>query len=108
MISPKHITAERILQYVRAYKNSFGSNVETLHRLMDDQAEALEFTIRDNFARENIPLKDLPIKEGVLIACINRKGTVILPRGGDVIRKGDTVLVITSLSRLDDISDIFR
>jgi len=108
MVSPKHITAERILQYVRAYKNSFGSNVETLHRLMDDQAEALEFTIRDNFARENIPLKDLPIKEGVLIACINRKGKVILPRGGDVIRKGDTVLVITSLSRLDDISDIFR
>ena len=41
MISPKNITAELIVQYVRAMQNSFGSNIETLHRIMDDQAEAL-------------------------------------------------------------------
>ena len=108
MVSPKHITAEHILQYVRAMKNSYGSNVETLHRMLDDQAEALEFLIRDNFAHAEIPLKDLALKQGVLVACINRKGKIILPRGNDVIRPGDTVVIITSLKGLNDISDIFQ
>ncbi len=108
MVSPKRITAEHILQYVRAMKNSYGSNVETLHRMLDDQAEALEFLIRDNFAHAEIPLKDLSLKKGVLVACINRKGKIILPRGNDVIRPGDTVVIITSLKGLNDISDIFQ
>jgi trk system potassium uptake protein TrkA len=82
--------------------------VETLHRMLDDQAEALEFLIRDNFAHAEIPLKDLSLKKGVLVACINRKGKIILPRGNDVIRPGDTVVIITSLKGLNDISDIFQ
>ena len=93
---------------IGAMKNSYGSNVETLHRMLDDQAEALEFLIRDNFAHAEIPLKDLALKQGVLVACINRKGKIILPRGNDVIRPGDTVVIITSLKGLNDISDIFQ
>ena len=41
LIYPKHITSETILQYVRAMQNSIGSNVETLYRLVDGNAEAL-------------------------------------------------------------------
>ena len=108
MISPKNITAERILQYVRAMQNSFGSNIETLHRMMDDQAEALEFKIRDNFTRTDIPLSELPLKKGVLVGGINRNGRIILPRGSDVIRQGDTVVIITTLKGLNDISDVFE
>jgi trk system potassium uptake protein TrkA len=108
MISPKNITAERILQYVRAMQNSFGSNIETLHRMMDDQAEALEFKIRDNFTNTDIPLSQLPLKKGVLVGGINRNGRIILPRGSDVIRRGDTVVIITTLKGLNDISDVFE
>ena len=108
MISPKNITAEHILQYVRAMQNSFGSNIETLHRMLDDQAEALEFKIRDNFTRNDIPLSQLPLKSGVLVAGINRSGRIILPRGSDVIRKGDTVVIITTLKGLNDIGDVFE
>ena len=108
MISPMNITAERILQYVRAMQNSFGSNIETLHRMMDDQAEALEFKIRDNFTNTDIPLSQLPLKKGVLVGGINRNGRIILPRGSDVIRRGDTVVIITTLKGLNDISDVFE
>jgi trk system potassium uptake protein TrkA len=108
MISPKNITAELIVQYVRAMQNSFGSNIETLHRIMDDQAEALEFKIRENFTRTDIPLSKLPLKEGVLVGAIYRDGRFILPRGGDVIRHGDTVLIITTIKGVNDISDVFR
>ena len=48
VIYPKYITADHILQYVRAMRNSIGSNVETLYHILDGKAEALEFVIREN------------------------------------------------------------
>lgn len=108
MISPKNITAEHILTYVRAMQNSIGSNIESVHRMMDDQAEALEFLIRDSFSHRDVPLKDLKLRPDVLVACIYRGGKVILPRGDDVIMTGDTAVVITSLKGVSDIDDIFE
>ncbi len=107
-VHPRFLTAEYILQYVRAMKNSIGSNVETMHWIADDKAEALEFLIRSNFRRTGIPLKDLALKPNILIACINRKGKIILPTGKDTLQVGDTVIVVTTTPGLNDINDIFR
>ena len=106
-IYPRDITAEYILQYVRAMKNSIGSNVETLHRIIDNKAEALEFIIRGNFRGKDIPLAELPIRPDVLVACIYRRGKIILPRGKDVMQEGDSVVVVTVKKGLNDINDIF-
>ena len=106
IIYPQYVTAEYIVRYVRAMKNSIGSNVETLHRIIDNKAEALEFLVRDNFRGKDIPLQELPIKPDVLVACINHMGKIILPRGKDVMRLGDTVIVITVKKGLNDINDI--
>ena len=57
LIYPKHITSETILQYVRAMQNSIGSNVETLYRLVDGNAEALEFVIKGKSEVTDIPLQ---------------------------------------------------
>lgn len=43
VIYPKYITADYILQYVRAMQNSIGSKVETLYQILDNKAEALNF-----------------------------------------------------------------
>ena len=43
VISPKQITANDIVRYVRAMQNTSGGSVLTLHRLVDDMVEALEF-----------------------------------------------------------------
>ena len=59
LIYPKHITAEYILQYVRAMKNSIGSNVETLYKLMEDRVEALEFIVNQNCRMIGIRLQDM-------------------------------------------------
>ena len=106
-IYPRDITAEYILQYVRAMKNSIGSNVETLHRIIDNKVEALEFIIRSNFRGKDIPLAELPIRPDILVACIYRRGKIILPRGKDVMQEGDSVVVVTVNKGLNDINDIF-
>lgn len=45
VVNPKKLTAQQIVQYVRAAGNSMESNVETLYRLMNGRVEALEFLI---------------------------------------------------------------
>ncbi len=108
LVHPKMLMSERILQYVRAKNNSIGSNVETMHWIVDDRAEALEFIIRNGCRCAEIPLKDLPLRKDVLIACITRGGKIILPSGNDVLKENDSVIVVTTTSGLHDISDIMK
>ena len=103
------MTAEHIVRFVRAMKNSIGSNVETLHHLVGNKVEALEFCIRENAPVLNIPLgKTAFERRGFLIGCINRSGTIITPKGQDMLMMGDTVVVITTNKGLNDISDILK
>lgn len=106
VIHPKDITSEHIIRYVRSMKNSLGSNVETLHKIIDNKAEALEFVIRNKSKVTDIPLQKLRIKKGILVACISRRGQVIIPRGGDSLQIGDNVIITTQLKGLNDIEDI--
>lgn len=107
IIYPKDITAEYIVRFVRAKYNSFDADIETMHLILDDKGEALEFSIKENSSVVNIPLEKLSIKENVLIACINRKGRIIIPRGQDVICPGDTVIVVTTHKGFKEFGDIF-
>lgn len=103
---PKNITAKSILQYVRALQNSFGSNVETLYRMLDDKVEALEFAIKQDSKVTNTPLMELNLKKNLLVCAIVRNGKVITPSGKDVILNGDTVIIVTTNKGLTDIIDI--
>lgn len=108
VINPKLLTADLILQYVRAIQNSLGSNVETLYRIADDQAEALEFRVGHDAPVVGIPLEKLKLKEGLLVACINRMGKIITPRGKDTLEPGDTVIIVTTNKGLQDLKDILK
>ena len=108
VLYPKNITAEYILQYVRAMQNSIGSNVETLYRLIENKVEALEFRVNEQSELVGVPLKELRLKDNLLIACINRKGIIITPGGQDSIMLGDTVVVVTTNQGFHDLKDILR
>jgi trk system potassium uptake protein TrkA len=51
---------------------------------------------------------ELSLKRDILIGCINRKGTIIIPKGQSVVEAGDTVIVVTTRSGLSDIKDILE
>ncbi len=108
VINPKEITAEYIVRFVRATYNSFESNIETMHLILDGKAEALEFGINEKSPVANKKIESLNLKDNILIACINRDGKVIIPRGYDSILPGDTVIVVTSNTGYTDIKDILR
>ena len=109
IISPKDIIANQITRYVRALANSQGMAVESLYKLLGGRVEALEFTVSEKGAeRLGLPLKDLTLKPGILLAAIVREGRTIIPGGMTVIQAGDHVLVVTNAMGLTDLKDILE
>jgi len=108
VLYPKNITADYIIQYVRAMQNSIGSNVETMYRIVQNQVEALEFHVQKGSPLIGIPLKTLDFKDNVLICCINRRGMIITPGGQDMLKQGDTVVVVTNTPGFNDLHDILK
>ncbi len=108
VVYPRHLVAEIIVKYVRAKKNSLGSNIETLYYMYDERVEALEFNISSNSDFLNIPLKNLKLKKRLLIASITRNGRAIIPGGDDVLKLGDSVIIVTTNKGYSELNDIFE
>ncbi len=106
VISVKNVTASAVVRYVRAMQNSYGSNVQTLHRLSEGKVEALEFRVTDKAKVIGKTLYELQLKKNLLVCCISRKGKIITPSGRDELMPGDGVIVVTTNMGLDDIDDI--
>ena len=104
-VYPKNITSDMIVRYVRAMKNTLGSNVETMYSVIKDKVEASEFIVGES-AVTGTPLSKLKLKKDVLIAAILRGGEVILPRGQDTIETGDAVIIVSKILGLHDISEV--
>ncbi len=106
IVSTSAVTSNILLGFVRALENTAGSNIETLYKLMDGRAEALEFNVAEVSGLTSIPLKSLKLKKNVLIAGIMRGKKTIIPSGDDMILPKDRVVVISSEIRLSDLSEI--
>ena len=107
VISPKLITAAQILQLVRGMQNSQGSVMNTLYRIADGKTEAMEFTVGPSTRHLNVPLRDLHLHKGILIAVIMRDGEIIIPEGSSCIQEGDSVIIISRDRPILDLNDIY-
>ena len=57
----------------------------------------------------NVPLRELKLRSGVLIAgIVRRDGEIVIPGGNDTIRAGDDVIVVTQDTALQELRDILR
>ncbi len=108
VISPKLITANHIVRYVRSMQNLKGSKIKTLYRIMDDSAEVVEFVATSSTKHLGKTLMQIPFKKDILIATIVRKDNVIIPKGDDYFLEGDTVIVVTTMKQLEDLNEVFE
>ncbi|MCK9218132.1 MAG: Trk system potassium transporter TrkA [Firmicutes bacterium] len=102
VICPKLITTNQILKYVR------GSTVETLYKIVEGQAEIIEFVAKDDCKILNIPLRKLELPKDILIATLARKSKIIIPRGDDSIQVGDRVIIIAKNSKISDLNELLK
>uniref|UniRef100_UPI004056AB18 Trk system potassium transporter TrkA n=1 Tax=Agathobacter sp. TaxID=2021311 RepID=UPI004056AB18 len=107
VVYPKFITSEAIIAYVRARQASKERNsIETLYHLFDGRVEAIEFIVNEDFPHLNVMFKDLTLKRNLLISLINRKGNAFIPGGLDCLKAGDTVMIVTTHTGFNELTDI--
>ena len=106
-VVPKKVISDMIISVVRSKANMRGSTMSFLYRI-ENQVEFITFEINENSNAIDIPLKDLKIKKGMLIASILRNGKMIFPGGSDVIKCNDSVMVVTTASSIEDFDDILE
>lgn len=108
IISPKQLTCNRILRYVRAMCNPTQGSIITLYRLLNNRVEALEFRVTADTKYLGVSLRDAPIQASVLLACIRRGNSIIFPTGNDQLLENDSVIVVTTTEkRIINLNDIF-
>lgn len=108
VVSLKDLCCSDIVRYVRAMGNSNADSVITLHRIVDDRVEALEFRADRTMPNIGKTLAQVKLKKNILIACLSRKGRIIIPKGSDTIEIDDTVVVVAPSDMIiNNLSDIF-
>lgn len=107
VICPKELCSNVIVRYVRAMENQTGAAI-SIHTIADGQVEAVEFLVDSSAKNCDIPLKQLKLKNNVLIAGITHGTDTQIPGGNSVFTEGDTVVVVTSgRGVLQNFNDIF-
>ena len=107
VVSPRQLCSDEIVRYVRAMENQTGAAV-SVHAIADGQAEAVEFLVDATAKNCGIYLKNLKLKNNVLIASITRGVKTEVPGGDSYFDVGDTVVVVTSgRNKVDQFNDIF-
>ena len=107
IISPKFVTASSILHLVRGMQNSQGSVMNSLHRIADGAADAMEFTVAKDTHHLGVPLKPLHLKPNLLIAVIVRGQEIIIPEGSSALMEDDRVIIIAQSGLVLTLNDIF-
>ncbi len=107
VICPRSLCCHNVVRYVRAVKNQKGAAV-TIHSIADGHAEAMEFVVDETIKNCETPLKNLSLKENVLIVCITRRGVIEIPGGDSYFKKGDSVVIVSSRKEvISGLNDIF-
>ncbi len=107
VISAKQITANHILQVVRGMCNSKGSVMNSLYKIAGNRAEAMEFEVNATTRHLGVPLRELRLKKGILIAVIIHNGKIVIPEGSSQIQAGDTLIIVSRDGGILDVNDIY-
>ena len=101
-LNPLDMTATSILRFIQ------GSKRILLSKMIQGQAEFIEIMAAKNMKILNIPLAELDLPEGIIIAAICREGEPIIPRGQTEIKEGDQVIILCLLSQIARLEKFFQ
>ena len=100
-LNPLDIVASTILRYIQGSKKIIAS------LLIQGQAEIMEIIASNDMKLANVPLKDVNLPDGVLIAAIHRGQQVIIPNGDTRILEDDKVTIFCLLTDIGELEKLF-
>lgn len=102
ILNPLNISANNIARYIQGTMRVISST------LIEGQAEMLEITAQSRMPLTDVPIKNLNLPEGIVIAAIHRGSDVIIPGGDTIIRGGDKVMMFALLSDSRDLEPLIN
>lgn len=106
VVTPHKIATNTIVKYVRAMQYGENSSCESIYKFDDDKFEMVEFKVTNKFKKINQKIKEIDLKDGVLITAILRGKNIIFPSGNDKILENDTMVIINNNSNIQELNDI--
>ena len=95
-VNPRQITAEEIVRFAH------DPRTQQVVMLEGDRFEVLDITTSPGSEYVGLSFRDMPIR-GAVIGAIVRDGAAVFPRGDDVLRTGDRVIVFTESRRVNEV-----
>ena len=102
VLNPLDIITSTILRYIQGSKRIISS------LLIQGQAEITEIIASDTMKFTNVPLNELDLPDGVIIAAIHRGNSIIIPDGTTSILADDKVTIFCLLSDLAELEALFK
>lgn len=106
VVTPKLLVTNEVIQFVRSRENSQNSDVEAVYRIVDNQAEAIQFRVKSKSRLLGVPISELQLKDNILIAYIVRDDKLLFPTGDDQLEVNDKVIVFAKSRIVTDIDSI--
>lgn len=108
VITPHKIAANQVVQYIRAVENSKSSPCEAIYKFDDNIFEGIEFKVKEDFKALNTKIKNINIKDNLLICAIQRGKNIVYPSGEDEIKLNDSILIIAKNGTLRELNDLVK
>ena len=102
VVDPNEALASVILRYIR-----YPGRSKALSIIEKIDAEMLEIVMQDGHSFEGIPLMELGLPKGVLVALIGRENKVFVPGGATRLRAGDHVILFASTAQMRNAARLF-
>ena len=100
VLNPLDIITSTILRYIQGSKRIISS------LLIQGQAEIMEIIATNDMKLANVPLAQIQLPDGVLIAAIHRGNHVIIPNGQTMIHEDDKVTIFCLLSDIGELEKL--
>ncbi len=102
VLNPLDITASNVLRFIQGSKTVISS------LLIQGQAEIMEIVAHSHMKIIGVPLSQLDLPDGVLIAAIHRGQQVIIPDGNTRIQWNDRVIILNLLTEIGDMEKLLK
>jgi trk system potassium uptake protein TrkA len=100
-ISPREMTANAIMRYIRR------GRFTTLATVGENHAEMLDTVVTANTPAVGRRLAEIDLPKGVLVGAITRGQETIVPDGDTVFEPGDNVILLAEPDTIGDLEKIF-
>lgn len=109
IITPHRLFADKVLQIIRSLQTSAGSSIEKFYRLANYNVELTEFVVEENHRHLiNQELRQLNLKNNILIAAIYRDHELLIPSGNDRLLVGDRTVIVSYQQSISELEEIIK